>query len=382
MGGQIFIEADEAEFLGNPIGAQHLYLVHRDTNGREYVIRSGPADTTFPFFTEMDVETNIPIAQSSDARGSDTPQDRFSTLLDFPDLTTDQAWAIMVKYALKISDADYDYHLLTVNSNAFVGAMIAAAGGMPGAMLPNGISSSDALGLTSYDEILDDIRAPSNGTVVGTSRDDTIQGIQVGERIDARGGSDTVRAGRGDDTVIGGNGNDRLYGEFGFDTLRGGNGNDRLYAGASGDPAEPDEATTVLADQLFGNGGRDRLFGSAARDLLFGGSGNDVIKGAGGNDLIDGGTGNNTLFGGAGADEFYFDEAALSTDTIMDFKDGIDRIRIDGASVSGFDDLTLSRNGADVVIAFASTQIVLLDTNLQDIDADDFLFNQDEWMLA
>ena len=59
MGGQIFVEADDVEFLGLPSGAKHLYLVHRDTNSAEYVIRSGPEDSWFG--GDMAIEANVPI---------------------------------------------------------------------------------------------------------------------------------------------------------------------------------------------------------------------------------------------------------------------------------------------------------------------------------
>ena len=55
MGGTIFIESDDTEFVGVPVGAKHLYLVHRDTDGHEYVIRSGPSSSLWPFGTEIEV---------------------------------------------------------------------------------------------------------------------------------------------------------------------------------------------------------------------------------------------------------------------------------------------------------------------------------------
>ena len=84
----------------------------------------------------MDIEINVPIARSEDDRDGDTPQDRSSTALDFPGLTDDQAWSIMVKYARGIDAAGTEYNALGENSNAFVGALLHAAGGDPGAMLP------------------------------------------------------------------------------------------------------------------------------------------------------------------------------------------------------------------------------------------------------
>ena len=107
MAGQIFIEANEVEFAGLPSGAMHLYLVFRDSNGAEYVIRSGPRNAYTPWFGDMKIEINVPMADSADDRGGETPAERSSTPLSFPGLTDDQAWAILVKYAHLIDRADY-----------------------------------------------------------------------------------------------------------------------------------------------------------------------------------------------------------------------------------------------------------------------------------
>ena len=132
MPGQIFIEAhDIARSLGLPTGAEHLYLVYREQGtGAEYVLRSGPTGVQF-FGARMDIEINVPIAQSEDGRDGDTPQDRSSTALDFPGLTDDEAWSIMVKYARGLDAADTVYNAFTTNSNAFVGALLHAAAWQP-----------------------------------------------------------------------------------------------------------------------------------------------------------------------------------------------------------------------------------------------------------
>lgn len=117
----------------------------------------------------------------------------------------------------------------------------------------------------------------------------------------------TVTASVGDDVLVftsagteinlaAGNGNDSIVTGNGDDTLSGGKG----------------------ADTLNGEGGADRLEGGKSRDLLIGGGGNDTLSGQGGND---------TLSGGAGLDVFSFVPGG-GTDTITDFVDGEDVIRI------------------------------------------------------
>ncbi len=117
----------------------------------------------------------------------------------------------------------------------------------------------------------------------------------------------TVTASVGDDVLVftsagtaidlaAGNGNDSIVTGGGDDTLSGGKG----------------------ADTLNGEGGADLLQGGKSRDLLIGGGGDDTLAGQAGND---------TLSGGAGLDVFSFVPGG-GTDTITDFVDGEDVIRI------------------------------------------------------
>jgi hypothetical protein len=332
MAGQIFIEAREVEIVGLPSGAMHLYLVFRDTNGAEYVIRSGPQRPYTPWFGDMRVETNVPIGASSDDRGGDMPAERSSTPLDFPGLTDDQAWALMVKYARMIDAADIDYEVFDENSNAFIGAMLAAAGGDPLAMLPIGVSRSEAVGVVNYRDILADVPAPADGTVRGTTAADRITGIQVDE---------VIRAGAGNDTVWGGRGNDHIYGDVGNDLLS-------------------------------GQVGADRVYGGSGADQLFGGSGNDALSGGTGADLLDGGPGRNTVTGGADADVFRFSQA--STTRVRDFQDGVDRIRIEDDTAVRFEDLAVTSFGASgehTRLVYESIVIELLNVSRAQIDARD-----------
>ena len=244
----------------------------------------------------------------------------------FPGHDADQAWAIMVKYARMLDDADYRYNVLRENSNAFVGAMLDAAGGTPADMLPTGIDSGDAVGFSSWPSIVADVPPPPDGTIYGTAAADTLLGIQIAEVIRAGAGDDTVHAGRGDDAVFGGAGADRIGGQDGADRLRGEDGNDALWGGAGN-------------DWLWGGGGRDRLGGGGGNDRLIGGPGPDVF------DFRDDG----------------------GYDRVDDFAPGSDRLRIGSAAVDDFGDLALSRAGPageHTRIAFDGSVIVLRDVDL------------------
>jgi hypothetical protein len=332
MAGQIFIEAREVEILGLPSGAMHLYLVFRDTDGAEYVIRSGPKNPYTPWFGDMQVEANVPIGDSSDDRDGDTPAERSSTPLDLPGLTDDQAWALMVKYARLIDAADTPYEVFDENSNAFIGAMFAAAGGDPLAMLPTGVSRGEAVGAVNYRDILADVTPPLDGTVRGTTGADQITGIQVDEVIRAAAGNDTAWGGRGNDQVYGDAGNDLLYGQVG-------------------------------ADQIYGGSGADRLYGD---------SDNDVLSGGTGADLLDGGAGRNTLTGGADADVFRFTQA--STTRVRDFEDGVDRIHIEDDVAVRFEDLAITSfgvSGEHTRIVYENIVVELLKVSRAQVDARD-----------
>jgi Ca2+-binding RTX toxin-like protein len=191
-----------------------------------------------PLAGDMKIETNFLIQDSADKRGTESPEARYSTELEFPDLSDDEAWAIMVKYARLIDAADTAYELFEENSNAFIGALLEAAGldaDDPTAWLPTQVQPGEAVGLSHYDDLMTKVAPPADGALRGTSSADQITGIQVSEVIHANGGNDTVWGGRGHDQVFGGAGEDRLHGQAGCDTVSGGGGKDIMHAGADQD---------------------------------------------------------------------------------------------------------------------------------------------------
>jgi len=90
-----------------------------------------------------------------------------------------------------------------------------------------------------------------------------------------------------------------------------------------------------------------------SNDVINGQGGNDTLTGLSGNDILRGGAGNDVLTGGTGADQFWIASNGLpqGADTITDFVGGVDVIGIGGIpGVTGFENLTLTQNGADTVI--------------------------------
>ncbi len=113
-------------------------------------------------------------------------------------------------------------------------------------------------------------------------------------------------------------------------------------------------------DVFNGLGGSDTLWGGAGADIIFGGAGMDRLAGQYGNDTLSGGQGNDRLAGGAGADTFVF-EKATGTDTVVDFVDGVDHLRIVGLAAT-FTDLKAHATTVDghLEISFGTDQLIVL----------------------
>jgi len=209
----------------------------------------------------------------------------------------------------------------------------------------------------------------------GSAFDDTLTGDE---------GANIIRGNDGGDTLNGGSGNDVLYGEGGGDVLNGGDGSDwsnyvrsnesvevNLLTGASvGGEAEGDSLISI--ERLFGSSHDDIFVGDDVRNYLRGGDGADNLSAQGGTDTLRGDQGDDTLTGGEGRDTFIF-AAADGIDTITDFEQGIDKVRILN-SVDTFGDLTVTDTQAGVRIEFDDTQVILADTQSSDLIEADFLF--------
>ena len=152
---------------------------------------------------------------------------------------------------------------------------------------------------------------------------------------------------------------ERITGGLGNTVINGLAGNDYLDGG-------------VGADKLYGGDGNDTLSGAADNDLIYGGAGSDSLSGGSGLDLLEGGTGNDILRGGLSADTFLF-RTTSNSDTVMDFQDGADKIRIIGGptAISG---LTITQVGDDVTISFGTTSIYLESMTKAELTSADFLF--------
>jgi Ca2+-binding RTX toxin-like protein len=239
-----------------------------------------------------------------------------------------------VKDCREITAEDDRYNARAANSHALSGALLHAAGAeKPASLLPPGIDSGDAIGVSHWDDIVDDVPPPADGIFRGTAGADRIAGLQFDEVFRLKDGRDRLEAGRGDDAAYGGGGRDRLSGQAGADELRGGSGHDVL------------------------NGGGDD-------DTLHGGAGHDTLHGGWGADF---------LVGGAGADVFSFTNPG-GRDVVADFEDGLDLLRLEVPGITDFAQLVLDRSGAsgeNTLVSFEQASIELVGLDLDRFGPED-----------
>lgn len=143
-------------------------------------------------------------------------------------------------------------------------------------------------------------------------------------------------------------------------------GQDRIIGGFS-----PDLLSGLAGrDTLEGRGGADTLRGGSGNDSLSGGAGADLLSGGTGKDWLRGGSGTDTLTGGTGADVFILAPGG-GTDRVTDFRDGVDRILIEGSEL---DDLVIRTRQGDTVVRLGRSELVLEDVEPTRIGAEDFIF--------
>ncbi len=216
--------------------------------------------------------------------------------------------------------------------------------------------------------------------VSGSSFADQLFGDANANRLFGQGGNDFIQGRGGNDLIDGGDGDDWLDGGAGGDQIFGGNGtNDIVAYGASLAAVTADLASFTFSggdaagdtysgiEGVSGSGFGDSLSGDANANRLFGQGGADTLAGRGGNDYLDGGAAN---------DIFVFTDNG-GVDTIADFDDfGDDTIQLTISGITTFSQVqaVMTQSGADVLIDFATTDIVLVNTTLASMGADDFTF--------
>ncbi len=227
-------------------------------------------------------------------------------------------------------------------------------------------------------------------SITGTDGDDTYYAAGGSDRVSGGAGNDTIDGGTGQDTIYGGDGNDSLMGGSGKDQIKGGDGDDVILGGSDNDKLEGGNGNDYIDggnanDRLYGNSGNDTLIGENGNDKLYGGddddrllggAGKDTLNGGNGDDEIIGGWGDDMLTGGQGADTFVFDDDRTRADTITDFEDGTDFIRITGYAFGDVSDMTITQLGSDAVITLSDRDsITIQNMAIDDLTNADFLFS-------
>ncbi|WP_024671377.1 calcium-binding protein, partial [Pseudomonas tremae] len=276
--------------------------------------------------------------------------------------------------------------------------------------LLNGTSGNDSIiGYDSADVLTGSTGSTGNDSLSGRGGNDVISGGEGNDSLRGEDGNDVLDGGAGNDTLSGGAGSDtyifqRGSGQDSIDNtvysdttankldvvkLTGLNQDEVLLRRESDDLViqikDTGETLRVLnhfnsstiwgyaVDQIqFGNGavwGKAEidanlfssyvdpvsLSGTSADDVLIGGAGNDTLYGSAGNDVLDGGAGNDRLDGGDGDDTYLFGIGSGQDTVYYSYESRAgkrDTVKLIGLNA---DDVTLSREGSDLIVRINGT---------------------------
>lgn len=231
------------------------------------------------------------------------------------------------------------------------------------ARLDGGTNSGEAAG-DVFVNVEGLIGSAFDDILVGSdSRGDILIGGAGNDVLTGRGGDDSLQGGAGSDTLLGGAGTDTLNGGDGYDYASYDDSTIGIVARLDTGIGENDTLVSIegligshYADALVGDGGYNEILGGDGNDFLFGLGGTDYLDGGAGADTLNGGAGPDILRGGLGADTFVFDavdNVYAQFDTIVDFQDGVDLIRL-----QGWDPATLAATEAN-----GNVYLTTLDSN-------------------
>ena len=141
--------------------------------------------------------------------------------------------------------------------------------------------------------------------VIGSNFNDIIQGNGFNNKLEGRGGADILSGLGGNDELLGGAGNDTLNGGAGNDTLNGGADNDTFVSGAGSDRLDGGTGIDTVSYEGVSNSVFVNLASGAGNHLVGLDGLNNIENVVGSNfmDVIFGDNNNNVLEGNAGADE-------------------------------------------------------------------------------
>ncbi|AVH73051.1 NHL repeat-containing protein [Nostoc sp. 'Lobaria pulmonaria (5183) cyanobiont'] len=260
------------------------------------------------------------------------------------------------------------------------------------------VTVSDGTDISAKQAIAVNLNDVSEKTIYGTSSGNRLNGGTTDDTIYGYAGNDYLYGHDGNDRLIGGTGNDYLYGGKGDDILDGGDGIDSVsesadvnftltntqLSGLGNDSLINIERVTLTGgisnntlnassftiasvylyggngnDSLLGGSNNDYLYGQNDSDRLIGNAGNDYLYGGAGDDILIGGAGNDLLYGQTGADIFVL-ASGNGSDTIFDFKDGIDKLGLFGGLTYGALTISASSNKTSIRITSTNETLAIL----------------------
>jgi Ca2+-binding RTX toxin-like protein len=184
----------------------HLYLVYRDDQGHEFVIRGGPTPTRsatgdIVSYGDLRLEINVPIEQSVDRRVDNngnpvTPDSRGHVEIALGDRQASDVWNLLIQFAQAINDHHFPYAPTGDNSNGTAGNLLALAGIDVNNVLPDpdGVMLLPFYGRT--------VPFDFNYSITGTDHNDKIFGRGGDQTFYGSAGHDELHGGLGSDTVI------------------------------------------------------------------------------------------------------------------------------------------------------------------------------------
>lgn len=235
--------------------------------------------------------------------------------------------------------------------------------------------------------------------IIGSERDDLIQGGQGNDYLEGRAGNDTFRDEGGYNVILGGQGSNTLqlqssvkdasFVQDGAGTLyvRDAQGaismtrdidtlvskepglfwgllKDEVSHSVTANGLVAGGKLTAYVSSTAGTSADDTLTARSSGDWLFGHDGNDVLLGGTGNDTFVGGSGNDWLQSGGGSDTFVFN-GAFGHDQISgyDAGDTLVFLGVQGAG-EGFDYRQhLSQVGSDTLLEVGDSSVTLVGVN-------------------
>ncbi|MCE0460856.1 polyurethane esterase [Pseudomonas uvaldensis] len=246
--------------------------------------------------------------------------------------------------------------------------------------------------------------------IIGSDKDDLIQGGQGSDYLEGRAGNDTFRDSGGYNVILGGQGSNTLqlqqsvkdfsFAHDGAGTLyvRDAHGGisvtrdigtlvsresgafwgllkDEVSHSVTANGLVSEGHVTAYASAVKGGAANDTLVARATGDWLFGLDGHDVLVGGAGSDTFVGGSGNDVMQSGGGQDTFVFN-GAFGQDRISgyDAGDTLVFLGVQGAG-AGYDySQHLSQVGNDTLLKVGDSSVTLVGVGLAQVGGDSLVF--------